>query len=187
MVSRSDSKSIHPLLNQKKPHPPHEVLVSKKSFRYFKIFHCIPYELLFLKKLKCKKNPTHVKRAHLIFIDELWKTQKIKNIKKIIIITKKNCWRYHYFTRVYQKSQLYEVQFLWYEEWKNKVFKKQKKISWKYHQFTQVYQKLWLDDAQFLRYGARPMNGQTGRQKKWQIEVSAWPKNICLINIQLST
>ena len=27
--------------------------------------------------------------AHLIFIDELWKTQKIKNFEKILIITKK--------------------------------------------------------------------------------------------------
>ena len=58
MSSRSNSKSIHPLLNQQKPHPPHEVPVSKKNLHYFEIFYCILYELLFSKKLKCRENHT---------------------------------------------------------------------------------------------------------------------------------
>ena len=37
------------------------------------------------------------------------KTQKIKILK-----TQKNCWRYHYFTHLYQKSQSYDVRFLRY-------------------------------------------------------------------------
>ena len=47
----------------------------------------------------------------LVFIDELWKIQKIRILKKWI----KNYWRYHHFTHVYQKPQSYEVQFLRYE------------------------------------------------------------------------
>ena len=46
----------------------------------------------------------------LAFIDDLWKTQKMRILKK----WKKNCWRYHHFTNVYQKPQSYEVQFLRY-------------------------------------------------------------------------
>ena len=37
----------------------------------------------------------------LAFIDELWKTQKIRILKN----ENKNCWRYHHFTDVYQKPQ----------------------------------------------------------------------------------
>ena len=54
---------------------------------------------------------------------------------------------------------------------KMKLLKKWKN-TWRYH-FTQVYLKFWLDDVQFLRYGARQMDGQTDRQKKWHIEVGA--------------
>ena len=46
----------------------------------------------------------------LAFIDELWKTWKIRILKK----RKRKCWRYHRFTHVYQKLQSYEVQFLRY-------------------------------------------------------------------------
>ena len=62
---------------------------------------------------------------------------------------KKNTWRYHYFTPVYQKSQWYNLQFLRYKAWqtetvnfrsffavlpplktqKNKILKKWKKIA----------------------------------------------------------
>ena len=38
------------------------------------------------------------------------KKPKNQNFEK----TKKNCWRYHHFTHVYQKPQSYEVQFLRY-------------------------------------------------------------------------
>ena len=57
----------------------------------------------------------------LAFIDELWKTQKIRILKK---------WKkksYQHFTRVYQKPQSYETQFLRHKEWKNENFKKIKK------------------------------------------------------------
>ena len=37
----------------------------------------------------------------LPFIDDLWKTRKMRILKK----WKKNCWRYHHFTNVYQKPQ----------------------------------------------------------------------------------
>ena len=82
----------------------------------------------------------------LAFIDELWKTQKIRILKKM----KKNCWRYHHFTQVYQKLQSYETQFLRYwvrqteffvisvhflplytpDNQKNRNFKTMKKASW---------------------------------------------------------
>ena len=35
-------------------------------------------------------------------------------------IWKQKCWRYHHFIHVYQKPQSCEVQFLRYEDWKNK-------------------------------------------------------------------
>ena len=93
MVSRLDSKSIHPLLNQKKPHPRHEVLVSKKNFHYFKLFHCIPYELIFLKKLRYKKNRTHMKKlGHTSYLlnfrklqkSEFWKNKQTKKLLEIL-------------------------------------------------------------------------------------------------------
>ena len=141
----------------------------------------------FLKKLKCKKNHTHVRRlGHTSYLlmnfekpkqSEFWKNQQQQN---------KNCSRYHYFTRVPKITLIWgtvpEIGKM--KKWNFR--KKDKESPWKYHHFTQVYQKSWLDDAQFLRYGARQIDGQTGRQKKWHIEVSARPKNICLINIQLS-
>ena len=34
---------------------------------------------------------------------------------------KKNTWRYHYFTRVYQKSQWYDLQFLRYGVWQIEI------------------------------------------------------------------
>ena len=73
-------------------------------------------------------------------------------------------------------QKLQKIKFL--KKWKN---------TCRYHHFTQLHQKLWLDDVRFLRYGARLTDGQTDRQKKWHIEVGAPPKNICLINILLST
>ena len=50
----------------------------------------------------------------LAFIDELWKTWKIRTLKKWKK-RKKNCWGYHHFTHRYQIPQSYEVQFLRYE------------------------------------------------------------------------
>ena len=84
MSSRSDSKSIHPLLNQKKPHPPHEVLVSKKNFYSFKIFHYIPYKLPFFKETKMQEKSHRCEEAgaHLMFIDQLWKTKKIRILEE---------------------------------------------------------------------------------------------------------
>ena len=47
----------------------------------------------------------------LAFIHELWKTWKIRILRKWK--KKKKCWRYH-FTHAYQKPQSYEVHFLGY-------------------------------------------------------------------------
>ena len=63
-------------------------------------------------------NHTHVKKVEHtseFHFGIYWWT--LKNLKKIRILKKfyKNCWRYHHFTHVYQKPQLYEVQFLKYE------------------------------------------------------------------------
>ena len=52
---------------------------------------------------------------------------------------------------------------------------------WRYNHFTHVYQKLWLYD--YMMYGSwdivpdRDIDRQTGRWKKWHIEVGAPPKN----------
>ena len=47
------------------------------------------------------------------------KTQQFKILKKW---RKKKCWRYHYFTQVFQKPQSYEVQFLRYRVRKTEFF-----------------------------------------------------------------
>ena len=115
-------------------------------------------------------------------------TPKHQNQKK----KKKNAWRYHHFTQVYQKSRSYAILFLRYmardqlffilgyflafyppNSPKNQNLKKWRKKAWRCHYFTYVYQKLWSGDVRFLRYGA----WQTDRQKKWHIEVGAPPKN----------
>ena len=59
----------------------------------------------------CEEGDGTLQNILLAFIDEIWKTRKIRILKKM----KTNCWRYHHFTYVYQKPQLYEVQFLRYE------------------------------------------------------------------------
>ena len=83
--------------------------------------------------------------------------QKIKISKN-----KKNPWRYHHFTQVYQKSWSYAILFLRHGMWwmqllfsilgyflpfypcnllKKWKFQKNEKDNWKYHHFTQVCQK----------------------------------------------
>ena len=115
-------------MNQQKPHPPHEVLVSKKNFHCSKLFHCIPYELIFLKKLKCKKNRTHMKKlGHTSYLLNFKKHQKSEFLKNKIKKKKKNCWRYYHFTHVYHKSQLYEVYSTWDTKNEKMKFKKKKK------------------------------------------------------------
>ena len=57
----------------------------------------------------CEEGGGTLQNILLAFIDEIWKTRKIRILKKM----KKYCWRY--FTYVYQKPQSYEVQFLRYE------------------------------------------------------------------------
>ena len=89
---------------------------------------------------------------------------------------KKNAWRHHYFTPLYQISQWYDLQFLRYRVWKTdignyrsfiallrpppfsknqkiKISKKWKENCWRYHHFTHMYQKTQLLEVQFLRYG----------------------------------
>ena len=89
---------------------------------------------------------------------------------------KKNTWRYHYFTPVYQKSKWYHLQFLRYRTWQTEIgnfkyffaflppykrkkskFQKnkkneqtKKKCCW-YHHFIHVYQKSESYDVRFLR------------------------------------
>ena len=57
------------------------------------------------------KKVGHTPEFPFSIIDELWKTRKIRILKKEKK-RKKNCWRYHHFTHVYQKPQSYEIQFL---------------------------------------------------------------------------
>ena len=63
-----------------------------------------------------QKNHTHVKKVEHSSVFPFgiywWalKNPKNQNFEKM----KKNCWRYHHFTHVYQKPQSYEVQFLRY-------------------------------------------------------------------------
>ena len=52
------------------------------------------------------------------------KNPKNQNFEKM---KKRNYWRYHHFTHVYQKPESYEIRFLRYEEWKNENFRKIKK------------------------------------------------------------
>ena len=74
-------------------------------------------------KFSIRNFGTNIKKTHmwrrwgtpqnflLAFIDELWKTWKIKILKKW---KKKKCSRYHDLTHVHQKPQSYEVQVLIY-------------------------------------------------------------------------
>ena len=91
-----------------------------------------------------------------------------KNKKSEFWKNKKNCWRYHHFTHVYQKLQSYEVWFLSYRVrltetfWaifcpftplltlKQKIRKNVKK-PWPYYPFTHVYHKWGSYDVWFLR------------------------------------
>ena len=73
--------------------------------------------MLFYTKFIKLKNHTHVKWGTpqdflLAFIDELWKTQKIRILKKRK--KKKIAGDIYHFAYVYQKPQPYEVQFLRY-------------------------------------------------------------------------
>ena len=62
------------------------------------------------------KNHTYVKKvghtSEFPFGIYWWTLKNLKN--QIFEKTKKNCWRYHHFTNVYQKPQSYKVQFLRY-------------------------------------------------------------------------
>ena len=88
--------------------------------------------------------------------------KKTNKNKRILIFQmlhlKKNTWRYHYFTPVYQKSWWYDLQFLRYRVWQTKIgnywpsfallllpctdlknqnFEKMKSC-WRYYHFTRV-------------------------------------------------
>ena len=71
--------------------------------------------------IKMFKNHTHVKKvghtSEFPFGIYWWTLKNLKNQnfeKMKFEKMKKNCWRYHHFTHVYQKPQSYEVQFLKY-------------------------------------------------------------------------
>ena len=109
------------------------------------------------------------------------KNQNFEKTKK-----KKNCWRHHHFTHVYQKPQSYEVQFLRYKEWKNENFKKNKKVSGVPSFYTGVPKIIirWCTVSEIWCMTDR----WTGRQtEKVTYRGECGPKNFCLINIQLST
>ena len=102
-----------------------------------------------------------------------WVNKKYKKIKK-------NTWRYHRFTFIYQKPKWYNLQFLRYKCDRLKMvimdhfcpfthppppqtrekpeFSKNEKNCWRYPPFTHVYQKPQSYDVRFLRYGVRWQN-----------------------------
>ena len=56
------------ILEPKSPPPHVEITVSKKSLYLFQIFHCIPCEVFFVEKLKCKRKYLSDKYAALMLI-----------------------------------------------------------------------------------------------------------------------
>ena len=80
---------------------------------------------------------------------------------------KKNWWRYHHFTHVYEKLQSYEIQiaksfvilpfFALWPSWqpKKSKFWKNEKNTCRYYHFTVVYHKWRSYDVKFLRYQPR--------------------------------
>ena len=61
-----------------------------------------------LQFLKFRAWQTEISNFRSLFtLLSAWKPKKLKFFKK-----EKNCWRYHHFTNVYQKSQWYDIQFL---------------------------------------------------------------------------
>ena len=65
------------------------------------------YDLRFL-RYRMRQNQIGNCGSFFAFYSPLLKTPKIRILKRM----KKNCWRYHHFTQVYQNLQSYEVQFL---------------------------------------------------------------------------
>ena len=87
--------------------------VSIMSLCWYKILVSSVYRYFWLFDRACgmpliyNKNHRYAKKVgHLLMNFE--KTWKIRILKK----WKKNCWRYHQFTHVYEMPQSYEVQFL---------------------------------------------------------------------------
>ena len=101
-------------------------------------------------------------------------TQKIKVLKKW-----KKTWRYHHFTKVYQKLWSYALLLLRYDAWQmqllffilgyffpfypnnssnNQNLTKNEKKTWRYHHFMQEYQKSWSYAIVLLRYACDRCN-----------------------------
>ena len=136
-----------------------------------------------IKVILNKKNYTHVKKVGHTSefpFDIYWWT--LKNLKNQIfqkMKRKKNIkkfWRYYHFTHVYQKPQLYEVQFLrcrirqnlllfcaifcpftphLLTTQKTKNFEKNEKAIWRCHHFKAFQQQTRSYDVCLLRYGVR--------------------------------
>ena len=68
-------------------------------------------KILKKKSHTCEEGGAHLRISFWHLLVNFEKPEKNQNFKKFY----KNCWRYHHFTHVYQKPQLYEVQFLKYE------------------------------------------------------------------------
>ena len=109
---------------------------NKKDLVFTHLFFTFILHLLITQDLNWIKKITNMWRRWgtphnflLVFINELWKTLKNQNLEKM----KKNCWRYHHSTHVYQKPQSYDIQFQRYGE-KTKFWKNVKSI-WRCHHF----------------------------------------------------
>ena len=95
-------------------------------------------------------------------------TRKIKILKN----WKKNCWRYHHFTQVYQKWQSYDVWFLRYED----IFCPLPILHMCTKNYDQMMYGSW--DMVCNRRMGEQMERQMDEWKKWHIEVGP-PKKWC--------
>ena len=132
---------------------------------------CTFFDEVFLQKITLMWRRWGTSQNFLLaFIDELWKTQKIRILKK----WKKNCWRYHHFTYVNQKPQSWgtvpDIQsenfffchfgpfFALYplplQQPRKPKFWKNGSI-WRCHHFKLVLQKTQSHDVCLLRYGVQ--------------------------------
>ena len=102
--------------------------------------------------------PMNLKHKYLFKKLFKWANKKQNNFNiynaEFFLKIKKNTWRYHYFTPVYQKSRWYDLQFLRQrlqlvifghflsiyppKKLKNQNSEKLKKNCWRYHHFTRV-------------------------------------------------
>ena len=116
---------------------------------------------IFLKKITHMQTRWGTPQNFLLaFIHELWKTWKIRILRKWK--KKKKCWRYH-FTHVYQKPQSYEVHFLGYGV--RQIF------FCHFGQFFALYSPTFLTTQ------------RTKILKKWKKHPEIWPSIFCPLTL----